>query len=99
MKQMLNHIRQCVQVWPPSPHQKQTRPVASLGHGDVDVTVNMVGVKIGPKTLKMGGGKHEGIGGNVVMCGRGHQNMLAVFEGAEVGGAIHKDVRDASLAI
>jgi hypothetical protein len=49
--------------------------------------------------FEMGGGKHEGIAGNVMTCGRGHQNTLAMFEGAKVGGAICKDVWNTSLAI
>jgi hypothetical protein len=99
MKQMLNCIRQWVRVWPLSPQQKQTRPIASLGCGGVDVPANVVGVRIGPETFEIGGGKHEGIAGNVMLHGRGRQNMLATFEGIEVGGAIHKDVQNASLAI
>jgi hypothetical protein len=44
-----------VRVWPLSPQQKQTRPIASLGRGGADVPANVVGVQIGPETFEMGG--------------------------------------------
>jgi hypothetical protein len=51
----------------------------------------MVGVQTGPEVFETAG-KHDNVGGNVVTYGRGRQNMLATFEGDEVGGATCKDV-------